>query len=112
MTLKKFVGLGLIALAIMGTSDGAFAGSATPESILVMPARKRVVHLAFQLARCKDIGLVTYYTGPSVTTPLLHAWNGQEWVQITMDDFVQGSFMSGEPRHLFILGDAATLPRQ
>jgi len=104
------LGLGLIALAVIGTSEYATAGSATPESILVMPARKRVVHLAFQLARCKDIGLVTYNTTPS-SDPLIHVWNGQEWVQITVEDFAQGSFMSGgEPRHVFILGDLSQLP--
>lgn len=112
MTLKKLLGMGLIALAIAGTSDCVMAGTATPDSIIVMPARKRVVQLAFQISRCKDVGLVTYNNSPSLATPLIHVWNGQDWIQITLDDYVQGSFMSGEPRHVFILGDDNSLPPQ
>ena len=114
MTLKKIMGLGLIALAVMATSDCVLAASATPESILVLPARKRIVHLAFQIARLKDVGLVTYNNSPTLAAPLIHIWNGQEgkWIQITPEDYQQGSFMSGEPRHVFILGDNNALPAQ
>ena len=112
MTLKKILGMGLIALAIVATTDCVTAATATPETIIVMPARKRVVHLAFQIARCKDVGLVTYNNSPTLSSPLIHVWNGQEWVQITSEDYQQGAFMSGEPRHVFILGDNNTLPSQ
>ena len=101
MKIKKLLSSGLIALAIAATTDFASAGSATPESIIVMPARKRVVQLAFQMSRCKDIGLVTYNNSPALSAPLIHVWTGQEWVQISLDDYVQGRFMSGEPKHVF-----------
>lgn len=107
---KKWMGTGLIALAVMASSGFTFAGMATPDSIIVMPARKRVVQLAFQLSRCKDVGLVTYNTTAGLDSPLIHVWTGQEWVQIGLNDYVQGSFMSGEPKHVFLLGDSNTLP--
>ena len=110
MKIKKLLSSGLIALASAATTDFASAGSATPESIIVMPARKRVVQLAFQMSRCKDIGLVTYNNSPALSAPLIHVWTGQEWVQISLDDYVQGRFMSGEPKHVFLLGDNTTLP--
>lgn len=110
MTLKKWLGTACVALAIVATPDCVTAGSATPDSIIVMPARKRVVQLAFQMASLKDIGLVTYNTNPALREPLLHVWNGQEWIQITMQDFVQGSFMSGDPKHVFLLGDSTITP--
>ncbi|MEI8122832.1 MAG: hypothetical protein WCI20_12345 [bacterium] len=112
MTLKKGLGLGLVALAVMVASDCVLAATATPESIIVMPARKRIVHLAFQIARLKDVGLVTYNNSPTLAAPLIHIWSGQEWVQITPEDFQQGAFMSGDPRHVFILGDDNALPAQ
>jgi len=112
MNLKQLWVTGFAALAIIGTPDGLVAGTATPDSIIVMPARKRVVHLAFQIARCKDVGLVAYNNSPSLATPLIHVWDGQAWIQITADDYQQGTFMSGEPRHVFILGDNNTLPAQ
>ncbi len=107
---KKWLGTGLIALAVTATSDFTFAGMATPDSIIVMPARKRVVQLAFQLSRCKNVGLVTYNTNAGLDSPLIHVWTGQEWVQVSLDDYVQGSFMSGEPKNVYLLGDSNTLP--
>lgn len=110
MILKKLLSAGLIALTVVSTSDVLWAGSATPESIMVVPARKRMVQLAFEISRCKEIGLVTYNNSPSLPAPLLHAWNGHDWVQISMEDYVEGRFMSGDPKHVFLLGDASSLP--
>lgn len=112
MTIKKLLGTAFIALAVMATSDCVTAATATPDSIIVMPARKRVVQLAFQMSRCKDIGMVTYNTSPALATPLIHVWTGSEWVQITVDEFVQGTFMTGEPKHVFLLGDSTMMPAQ
>ncbi len=99
-----------MALVLIATSNWTWAGSATPESIMVIPARQRMVQLAFEIASCKEIGLVTYNNSPTLPAPLLHAWNGQEWIQISMDDYVEGRFMSGDPKHVFLLGDSTTLP--
>jgi hypothetical protein len=109
-SVNKWIGAALMAVTIMATSDCVVAGTATPDSIIVMPARKRVVQLAFQMARCKNIGLVTYNTSPTLNEPLIHVWNGQEWLQISLQDYIQGSFMSGDPKHVFLLGDSTTLP--
>ena len=106
-SMSKWLGMGLIALAVTVTSD-VVAGMATPGSIIVMPARKRVVQLAFQVACCKDVGLVTYNTATGTEAPLIHVWNGSEWVQITLEDYVQGSFMSGEPKRVFLLSDSSS----
>lgn len=110
MKLNKMVSAGLIALTVMATSDLLWAGSATPESIMVVPARKRMVQLAFEISRGHQIGLITYNNSPSLNAPLLHAWTGHDWIQISMDDYVEGRFMSGDPKHVFLLGDASTLP--
>lgn len=112
MTLKRLLTLGAIVMTIAGTSDCVLAGFATPDSIVIVPARKRVVHLAFEIAQCKNVGVVAYNASPTLTAPLIHVWNGNEWIQISMDDYVQGSFMSGEPKHVFILGDDSMLPPQ
>jgi hypothetical protein len=110
--LNKWIGAAFMAVTLVAASDYVVAGTATPDSILVMPARKRVVQLAFQMARCQNIGLVTYNTSPTLGEPLIHIWNGQskEWIQITLQDYIQGSFMSGDPKHVFLLGDSTTIP--
>lgn len=109
---KKLFATTIIAFVAVCAADVLQAGTAAPGAIIVMPARKRVVHLAFQITRCKDVGLITYNTNPGLVSPLLHAWNGQEWIQISLDDYLQGAFMSGDTRHVFLLGDNNTLPPQ
>jgi len=110
MTTRKFLGSMLLAVAMVASSEWVSAGTATPETILVIPARQRMVKLAFDISRCKEVGLVTYNNSPTLSTPLIHAWNGQEWIQISMDDYVEGRFMSGDPKHVFLFGDGSTLP--
>lgn len=110
MRMNTVLKSGLIALAVLISESGVWAGSATPNSIMVIPARQRMVQLAFELSRFKEIGVVTYNNNPTLAAPLIHAWNGQEWVQVSMDDYVEGRFMSGDPKHVFLLGDATSLP--
>lgn len=90
----------------------ALAGLATPSTIIVLPARRRVVELAGQVARIKDVGLVSYSVANDPSSPLIHIWNGAEWIQISMDDYVAGSFMSGSPKNLVVLGDNTIVPER
>lgn len=111
MTCKRFTCLAslVVALSAVVAAD-ALAGMATPSTILVTPARRKLIELASQLSSIKDIGLVAYDSSATLPEPVLHIWNGSEWIRIEMDDFVSGNFMSGEPRHLILLGDSSTLP--
>lgn len=110
MKMKQLFTVSVMVVTIIAMGDFAWAGSATPETIMIVPARKRMVQLAFELSRCREIGVVTYNTSPTLASPLIHAWNGQEWIQVSMDDYVEGRFMTGDPKHVFLLGDASALP--
>lgn len=98
------------ALSIMVFAVQAFAGSATPSTILVIPARARMVQLAFQVAAVKDAGLVCYDNNAVAKDLLIHVWNGHEWIRITADEYTSGAFMSGTAKDVFILGPATTIP--
>lgn len=108
MKCMKLLGMTFVLMALAGQE--LIAGAATPSTILVLPARRRMVELANQVARIKDVGLVAYNNNPASTEPLIHVWNGSEWLAISAADYATGNFMSGEPRHLILLGDSATLP--
>ncbi len=86
------------------------AGLDSSSTVIVMPARPRLVQLAFQVAHFKDVGLVAYNTSAALSAPLLHVWNGREWVQIGMDEYVSGTFLPSSVGHVFILGDSTSLP--
>lgn len=86
------------------------AGAATPSSIMVVPARARMVNLAFQIAALKDVGIVSYGAGLDDKETMLHVWNGQEWIRISNDEYANGAFMTGTTDHVFIFGTPDSLP--
>jgi hypothetical protein len=108
--MKRTKLLGLISVLLAGAALDIVAGVATPSTIIVMPARQRMVQLASQIAKIKDVGLVAYNNSPLSTEPLIHCWNGAEWLAINVASYKAGAFMSGEPKHLILLGDSSTLP--
>lgn len=108
---SKFSGwvIGIFGLALAWTLP-ADAGIGASSTVIVMPARNRVVQLAFEVAQVKDVGLVAYNNSPTLAAPLIHVWSGSKWVQITMDEYLSGAFLPSGVRHVFILGDSTTLP--
>ena len=110
MTCKKIRLITLILFSVMTFIGSALA--ATPATVLVVPARLRVVELAFQVAQLKDIGIVSYNSAPNLTQPLIHVWTGSQWEPITVEDYIGGTFMTGKPDRLILLGDSTTLPER
>lgn len=104
--LSGWVALVLGAAALSSTAEAGLGSS----TVIVMPARPRLVQLAFEIAAIKDVGLVSYNNSPTLVTPLVHAWNGSKWVQISMDEYVSGAFLPSKVKHAFILGDSVSLP--
>lgn len=100
----------LVVLLSLAVSLQAVAGSATPSSILVVPARARMVQLAFQVSAVQDVGLVCYDTSAISTDILIHVWNGHEWIRISADEYSNGAFMAGTAKDVFILGPANAVP--
>jgi hypothetical protein len=109
MKMKQFLKVTVI-LSMTALASQVFAGSATPSSILVVPARARMVQLAFHVASVKDVGLVCYDNNAVSKDLLIHVWNGQEWIRITSDEYTSGAFMSGTAQDVFVLGPATTVP--
>ncbi len=101
------LGFLVVTAAALLPASAALDSSAT---LIVMPARTRVIQLAFQVARVKDVGLVCYNNSRTLAAPLVHVWNGREWIQIGMDEYASGSFMPSKIANVFILGDSAGLP--
>ena len=60
--------------------------------------------------RCAPAALISYQTAPEMTEPLLHVWNGREWVKIGLADYTSGSFMKNRPSRVMLVGQADLLP--
>lgn len=99
----RVLGLGLF-LTWMGVV------SCPAYTLMVAPARYSVLQVAFDvLARTPSV-LVSYQVYPGSSEPVLHAWNGSEWVLLTEKDYREGNFLQKSPDRVVLLGDDATLP--
>ena len=79
-------------------------------TLVVAPARYSVMQVAFDIIARHSAVLVSYQGEAATAEPLLHAWNGQEWVRITLSDYREVNFLQQTPNRTVLIGDAATLP--
>jgi len=76
--------------------------------LLVAPARFAVMQVAFDVARRYPTVLVSYQGAP--TEPVLHVWNGYEWMPLALADYQSGAFLQSYPGRTIFLGDDSLLP--
>jgi hypothetical protein len=111
MSIRKrnlLVSAALIAVLI-AVSAGAIVAK-IPATLMVIPARYRIVELSFDIARMHNVALVSYGIDQRKRELLLHMWNGQRWMAIGVDEFQSGSFLLGAPERIIAIGDEKTLP--
>ncbi len=92
------------ATALHAESILKFRSKAPDLTLLVMPARTRVVQLGFDLAKIRSFSLVTY-EGTASTRPFLHYWNGAEWMDLTLEELTERGFLTQTPARVVIIGD-------
>lgn len=99
-----------MAVAVSTLSGGAVAPAAAQDDavLLVAPARFAVMQVAFDVARRYPTVLVSYQGAP--TEPVLHVWNGYEWMPLALADYQSGAFLQSYPGRTIFLGDDSLLP--
>ena len=99
-------------LALLASMFVSQSMALTPDrlTLLVVPARYSVMQVAFDLAQKYAIVLVSYQGDASSEAPLLHAWNGKEWIKISADDYAKARFLQATPGEAFLIGDEKLLP--
>mgnify|MGYP003588187245 CR=1 FL=1 len=76
--------------------------------LLVTPSRYSVMQVAFDVARRYPTVLVSYQGADP--EPVLHVWNGYEWMPLALADYQSGAFLQTYPGRTVFLGDDALLP--
>ncbi len=76
--------------------------------LLVTPSRYSVMQVAFDVARRYPTVLVSYQG--TENEPVLHVWNGYEWMPLSLADYQSGAFLQSYPGRTIFLGDDALLP--
>lgn len=111
MTRNKLSGFAVAVVGcVLTLASGSGVYAADQSTVLVVPARQRLVKLGFELVQVKDVCLVSYSVPAGATTPLIHVWEGRQWSPIDVDAYASGSFLSGEGKTLVVIGDSATVP--
>jgi len=105
---RRLIGSGLIAGAVM-LSLG-MAGRPRGLTMMVVPARYSVLQVAFDMERRYPVILVSYQGDASSGTPLIHAWDGREWVYVSLEDYAQAAFLRRRPERIVLVGDEEQLP--
>jgi len=109
ISMKRTVLLTLSLLACMMVSS-AVALTPGRVTMLVVPARYSVMQVAFDLAQKYAVILVSYQGDATSDAPLLHAWNGREWIKISMEEYANASFLQVTPGEALLIGDEKLLP--
>lgn len=100
-----------ILLAAMAAAVAAttWAAETAKDSILIVaPARVNVMQVAFDVANRYSTVMVSYQG--KAESPKLHAWNGMEWLPLSLADYQSGAFLVTYPERVVFLGDDELLP--
>lgn len=109
MNLIRFRAVGFLAL-FGGILIGA-AQVAAAFTLIVAPARYSVMQVAQDVLQRSPSVLVSYQGEASTAEPALHAWNGREWVPVTLKDFREVNFLQKLPDRTILIGSDDVLPR-
>lgn len=111
MSHRRVIFLSAIIVSLL-VQTSTWAGALSKKlTMVVVPARYSVLQVSFDLLRKRDAVLVSYQGDATTADPLLHAWNGQEWVHVTSESFAQAGFLQVKPSQVVLVGDEALLPR-
>jgi hypothetical protein len=92
----------LLWLALLCLTACALPAAARPKiTLLAVPADPLAVQIAQDISRRYPVLLVTYQTFQGRTR--LHAWNGDNWVPVSADDYARGAFFANRPSHALVI---------
>lgn len=112
MCLKKYFALLAFAAITLTTAGNVQAVPKSP-ILLVLPARLRPLQLGFDMLTIKTTVLIAYEQDTRSDDVALHMWNNasEQWVFLSIDDFMHGDFLMRPPRAVYIVGENAAPPK-
>ena len=79
-------------------------------TLMIVPARYRVLQLAFDMNWMKSVSIMSFRGDAKTAKPYLHLWTGSDWRHVGMEEFSSGLFMSPSPATVILVGDSKTVP--
>lgn len=97
---KKLVLLTVVALSALSLPAQAFWGS-DDITMLVMPREVIPLQIAQDIARRYPVMIVSYQMTQGELK--IHAWNGDSWVAVSVDDYASGTFFASRPKRAIVV---------
>lgn len=104
MLFRRMGGVFVAAMILSAASAQAF-------TLIVAPARYSVIQVAQDILQRSEAVLVSYQGEASTPEPTLFAWNGSEWVSVSMKDFREVNFLQRVPDRTVLIGGQDVLPQ-
>ncbi len=103
----------LTAAVILGLGGSVLARSpdARGLSLLVVPERFNIVQVSFDIIDKRPVALVSYRGDAASERPVLHAWTGDQWWPISLEEYAGGHFLVQQPTRIILVGDDRLLPK-
>ena len=90
---------------LLGLATAAWAEPATgPEALLVVPARYRMIDMAFSLQALRPVVVVSYKWNDKTQPPELYLWSRAQWSPLTLDYYRSGQFLTAAPQAVVFVG--------
>jgi len=70
-------------------------------TMLIVPRDAKTIQLAKDIADAYPVLLVVYRQTGGVLD--LHAWNGESWVAVSVEDYTNGTFFANAPKHAILI---------
>ncbi len=99
----------VVAILTIGTAFQAFG---SPQDVLIVPARTRIVRLALDLHALRGVTLVSYANTDDPQRPLLHVWapTTRAWERIELEQLPVHDRIPEQPQVLYLIGNETILP--
>ena len=97
---KKLVLLTVVALSVLSLPAQAFWGS-DDITMLVMPREVVPLQIAQDISRRYPVLIVSYQLTQGELK--IHAWNGDGWVAVPVEDYTSGTFFANRPKRAIVV---------
>lgn len=92
------------ALAVLVLLPLALQAAEPVSTLLVVPARLRMIQLAFDMQSLRNAEVVSWSATDDPEAPGLNYWTGREWQPLTLAEFRSGSRLARKPQKVIFMG--------
>ncbi len=100
----------LVGLEVAGSPALARAIRNQETTLVIVPARQRMVQFALDLAGMRPVVVLSCRGNARAADPLLFLWTKDAWQYVSPDDFRERRFVSEWPRKVVLIGGENMLP--